>query len=131
MIALLLLWQLESNLGRFPLPLIIGMTGESRTYHGVSIAKVKDTQWTHVSVCGKVTLAKHEDDGDAHLRLEADGAFIVAEIVPYHPLPIPKVGQWVRVAGISREDKTHHWFEVHPVEAIRVVDSCTTSPAGS
>jgi hypothetical protein len=108
-IALLLLVQLESALGVFPLPPIVRMSGESRTYHGVSIAQLKETPWTHVSVCGHVTLAKHEADGDAHLRLSDGRAFIVAEIVPYHRLPIPKVGQWVRVAGISREDKTHHW----------------------
>jgi hypothetical protein len=129
-IALLLLWQLESSVGVYPLPAVVGMSGESRTYHGVTISGLKETQWTHVSVCGKVALAKHEADGDVHLRLEANGAFIVAEIVPYHPLPIPKVGQFVRVAGISREDKTHSWYEVHPVEAISVVGSCATSPAG-
>jgi hypothetical protein len=125
-IALLVWVQIQSALGVFPLPPIVRMSGESRTYHGVSIAQLKDTQWTHVSVCGHVTLAKHEADGDAHLRLSDGRVFIVAEIVPYHGLPIPKVGQFVRVAGISREDKTHHWFEVHPVEAIALVSTCKT-----
>jgi hypothetical protein len=86
---------------------------EGRTYHGVSVAELKETQWTHVAVCGQVTLAKREDDGDIHLRISQGAAFIVAEIVPYHPLPMPKLHSWVRVAGISREDKTHRWFEVH------------------
>lgn len=124
MIAFLLLQV--ALLGVKPVPDPLPMNGESRIYHGVSIAQLKETPWTHVSVCGQVTLAKHEADGDAHLRLSDGRAFIVAEIVPYHRLPIPKVGQWVRVAGISREDKTHHWFEVHPVEAISIVESCAT-----
>lgn len=117
---------MESSLGSRPLPTIVGMSGESRTYHGVSVKEVRTTTWTHIAVCGRVALAHIEDDGDTHLRIEDGGFFVVAEIVPYHPLPKPKVGQWVRVAGISREDKTHSWFEVHPVEAITVVDSCKT-----
>lgn len=129
MIALLLIAQIYGQLGVYPLPTIVGMSGESRTYHVVTIAALKETKWTHVQVCGKVTLAKREADGDVHLRLDAAGAFIVAEMVPYHPLPVPKVGQFVRVKGISREDRTHRWYEVHPIEAIAIVGSCATSPA--
>jgi hypothetical protein len=123
-IALLLLQV--ALLGVKPVPDPLPMSGESRTYHGVSIAKVKDTQWTHISTCGKVTLVKRESDGDWHVRISDGAAFIVAEAIPAIPLTIPRVGQFVRVAGISREDKTHHWFEVHPVEAISVVASCKT-----
>jgi hypothetical protein len=101
----------------------------SRSYHGVAVSEMKETKWTHVSVCGQVTLVKREEDGDVHLRISDGASFIVAEIVPYNPLPAPKVGQWVRVAGISRQDKTHKWWEVHPVEAIAVVDTCKTSSA--
>jgi hypothetical protein len=125
-VALHAQWVMESSVGRYPVEDVVGITGESRTYHGVTVAQLRETKWTHVSVCGKVTLAKKEDDGDAHIRIEAGGAFAVAEIVPYHPLPMPKVGQWVRVAGISRYDKTHAWPEVHPVEAVSVVGSCST-----
>lgn len=124
MIALLLLWQIESSVGRLPLPAIVGTSGESRTYHGVTVAGLKETQWTHVSACGRVALVKHESDGDGHIRIEAGGAFLIAEVVPYHQFPLPKVGQYVRVAGISREDRTHHWFEINPVEAISVVNMC-------
>jgi hypothetical protein len=49
---------------------------EGRTYHGVSVAELKETQWTHVAVCGQVTLAKREDDGDIHLRISQGAAFI-------------------------------------------------------
>ena len=101
----------------------------ARTYHGVSIAELGTTRWTHVSVCGIATLVKTEDDGDVHIRLEdGKGAFVVAEIVPYHPLQIPKKGQSVRVAGISRYDRAHSWPEVHPVEALSIVAACLTSP---
>jgi hypothetical protein len=99
---------------------------EGRTYHGVSVAALKETQWTHVAVCGQVTLVKVEADGDVHLRISDGTDFIVAEIVPYHPLLVPQKYQYVRVAGVSRWDKTHGWYEVHPVEAITVVGSCKT-----
>lgn len=135
MIALLLL-QL-AMLGTKPLPPIVAMTGESRTYHRVPLAKVKDTQWTHISVCGRVEYVKREADGDGHLRIvdSEPGSriptFIVAEIVPYHPLPLPKVGSVVQVAGVSRFDKQHRWYEVHPVESLTILPTCATSKAGS
>lgn len=90
---------------------------EGRTYHKVTVAKLPTTQWTHVEVCGLVTLVKKEADGDLHVRIDDGGVFLVAETVPYHPLPAPRSGQRICVRGISREDKTHHWYEVHPVES--------------
>lgn len=90
---------------------------EDRTYHPVALAQLGQTKWTHVEVCGLVTLAKGEADGDQHIRLNDGRAFVVAEIVPYHPLPRPRVGQRICVRGISRLDRTHAWSEVHPVEA--------------
>lgn len=124
MIALLLLVQLESSLGTLPLPAIVGMSGESRTYHPVPLARLVDTKWTHVAVCGKVTLVKHEADGDVHIRMDVGPRFVVAEIVDYKPLPPPKVGQTIVVKGVSRFDKTHGWAEVHPVEALTQVNAC-------
>lgn len=92
-----------------------------RTFHPVPLAKLAQTKWTHVRVCGTVTLVKHEADGDVHIRLEDGAQFIVAEIVPYHPLPAPSIGQRICVEGISRIDKTHGSLaEVHPIEAWRV-----------
>jgi hypothetical protein len=113
-------------LGVKPVPDPLPMSGESRTYHGVSIAAVKDTKWTHIAVCGQVEYVKRESDGDDHFRVALGGAFLIVEVVPYHRLPLPKVGQWVRVAGIHRYDKLHQWEEIHPVEAISVVGSCKT-----
>lgn len=97
---------------------------QGRTYHGVSVADLPTTVHTHVAVCGQVTLVKKEEDGDWHLRISNGDAFVVAEIIPEIPLAVPKKFQYVRVAGISREDKAHKWFEVHPVTAITVVGSC-------
>lgn len=90
---------------------------DKRIYHRVTVAQMKSTKWTHVEVCGRVTLVKGEADGDLHVRLDDGGAFIVAETVPYHPLAAPRVGQRICVRGISRLDRTHGWYEVHPVES--------------
>jgi hypothetical protein len=79
-LGLLLAWQIVSTMGTDAI---------SRPYHPVTIAAIADSQWSHVEVCGTVTLAKWEDDGDRHIRLSDDsGAFIVAEIVPYHPVTV-------------------------------------------
>lgn len=98
----------------------LSVAREGRTFHKVALAQLSKTQWTHVEVCGLVTLVKMEADGDLHVRLDDGGAFIVAETVPYHRLASPRLAQRICVRGISREDKTHHWYEVHPVESWRV-----------
>lgn len=132
LLSIVLLLQMESSLGHFPVKAPVAMSGESRTYHIVPLEQLGVTKWTHVSTCGKVTLAKKEADGDGHIRLDAAGGhFIVAEVVPYHPIAMPRVGQTVRVKGISRIDKTHRWPEVHPVEELEIVASCAKSAAGS
>lgn len=102
----------------------------ARVYHAVPLQQLGTTKWTHVETCGRATLVKAEADGDLHIRLDAAGRFIVAEILG-RALPAPKVGQWVQVRGISRIDKTHGWPEVHPVEAISIVSACRTPKAGS
>ena len=90
-----------------------------RTYHPVTVARLPTTTRTHVRVCGLVTLVRKEEDGDVHVRLSDGARFAVAEIVPAIPLPRPRLGQRICVDGISREDKAHRWFEIHPLEAWR------------
>lgn len=124
MIAALLFVQIASSLGRYPIPAMVAMAGEDRTFHRVTVAQLATTKWTHVSVCGRVAFVKPEADGDTHIRLEDGAAFVVVEFVPYHPLARPTPHALIRVEGISREDKTHRWFEVHPAESWRVVTSC-------
>lgn len=98
-----------------------------RTYFSTTPAKLAaGYTHTHVSVVGKVTLAKREADGDRHLRLSdftSTDKFIVAECLPEMQLTCPsvKVGNCVEVKGIARHDAEHKWNEVHPVEAIKVV----------
>lgn len=95
----------------------------SRPFHRETVASLHTSRHTHVEVCGTVILSKWEDDGDRHLRIgDALGHWIVAEIVPYHPLRIPKKGQVVCVSGIHRYDgeNGHGWDEVHPVERWRL-----------
>ena len=90
-----------------------------RLYHPETIDSIAASRHTHVSVTGRVTLVRHEADGDVHIRLtDEHGHFIVAEIVPYHPLAAPGLGTIITVKGIRREDNEagHGWWEVHPVE---------------
>lgn len=100
------------------LAVLLLVAGPGRPYHPVPIAQLATTKWTHVRVCGLVTLVRKEADGDVHIRLaDPAGAFVVAEIIPAIPLPRPKRRQRICVEGISRIDKGHgHWPEVHPVE---------------
>lgn len=90
---------------------------EGRIYHKVPLAQLADTRFTHVRVCGLVTLVKVEADHDIHVRLSDAARFVVAEIIPDMPLPAPRKGQRICVDGISRYDKAHGWYEIHPVSA--------------
>lgn len=85
------------------------------TFHPVTVSQLPTTKHTHVRVCGTVTLVKTEDDGDVHLRLTDGARFVVAEIIPAIRLASPTRGQRICVDGISRADKAHGWYEVHPV----------------
>ncbi len=93
----------------------------SRTYWPVSVDSlaIGQTVHTHVVVTGRVTLLRHEADGDTHLKLVGRTGFIVAECIPALPCAfLPKVGQRVTVYGISRRDVEHGWYEVHPIERL-------------
>lgn len=91
----------------------------SRPFHHETVDSLTRSRHTHVQVAGTVTLVRTEADGDVHFRVsDAHGHFIVCEIVPYHPLERPRIGQAVVVFGIRRADNEagHGWAEVHPVE---------------
>jgi undecaprenyl-diphosphatase len=70
---------------------------------------------THAAVVGDVTQVSRELDGDIHLRVEAGGAFLVAEIIPEFPIAPPHVGQRITAWGIVRHDGLHNWWELHPL----------------
>jgi hypothetical protein len=108
------------------MPMIYGGSADvisSRQYFPVSIADMAAGKnfITHVQVTGNVILVKHEKDGDLHIRLSDGKRFIVAECIPKLPCTEPKVGQTITVYGISRFDKKHKWYEVHPVEYSEIV----------
>jgi hypothetical protein len=92
------------------------------SWHPVKLADLAQgkVQQTHVQVTGKVTLVKKEADGDLHIRISDGSSFIVAECIPLIPCARPKVGQTITVRGISRYDAEHGWWEVHPVEELKV-----------
>lgn len=109
------------------------------TFHPISIvAMAAETpgHWrkmrTHIEVEGWVTYTVTEDDGDRHIRIcddpKAQGMdhrrCVVAEILPAIPLPFPRVGDHIRVHGVSRYDAElpgHNWWEVHPVLNLEVL----------
>jgi hypothetical protein len=92
---------------------------EGRIYHLETPTSLAQSRWTHVELEGRVVLVKREKDGDVHFRLaDAQGRWIVCELIPLIRLPAPKRGQQVRVRGIRRWDSVHHFAEVHPVETI-------------
>lgn len=98
--------------------LSLSALGMGRSYHRVPLAHVAASQWTHVSTEGTVVYVRHQQDGDWHITLMDPPApeKIVAEIIPAIPLRVPRIGQRIRVWGITRVDRDHHWQELHPVE---------------
>lgn len=100
-----------------------------RHYFPVAPSAMAKNHHTHVQVTGKVTISKREGDGDWHIRITDGKGFAVAECIPELPCAHPKIGQCVRVRGISRIDGEHKypgtqvgWPEVHPVESLKVVN---------
>jgi undecaprenyl-diphosphatase len=70
---------------------------------------------TYATVVGDVTQVSHELDGDYHIRVEGQGAFLVLEIMPEFPLVPPHVGQQITAWGVVRHDGLHNWWELHPL----------------
>jgi undecaprenyl-diphosphatase len=70
---------------------------------------------TYATVVGDVTQVTHELDGDYHIRVQANGAFLVLEIMPEFPLVPPHVGQQITAWGVIRHDGLHNWWELHPL----------------
>jgi undecaprenyl-diphosphatase len=70
---------------------------------------------TYATVVGDVTQVSHELDGDYHIRVQGQGAFLVLEIMPEFPLAPPHVGQQITAWGVVRHDGLHNWWELHPL----------------
>jgi undecaprenyl-diphosphatase len=69
----------------------------------------------YAAVVGDVSQVSHELDGDYHIRVEREGAFLVLEIMPEFPLSPPHIGQQITAWGVIRHDGLHNWWELHPV----------------
>jgi len=108
--------------------LLLTMIAVTRSYFNVSLSEFAKhgSGRTHVSIVGYVSRVRLEADGDMHIELVSSlhaktRSTIMAECVPYHPCVRPRLHTRVRVAGISRFDPEHHWWEVHPVEELTIV----------
>lgn len=86
-------------------------------FPGASLENIAEGRYkaTHAAVTGDVSQVTRELDGDIHIRIQAGGAFIVAEIIPELPFAPPHIGQIVTVWGIVRHDGFHNWWELHPL----------------
>ena len=78
---------------------------------------------THVQITGWVVYTRYEEDGDLHIKVTpTKGAFtpfFIAECIPKLPCNKPNINSQVMIQGISRYDKEHNWWEIHPVEFIQ------------
>ena len=70
---------------------------------------------TYATVVGDVTQVSHELDGDYHIRVEGQAAFLVLEIMPEFPLAPPHIGEQITAWGVVRHDGLHNWWELHPL----------------
>lgn len=86
---------------------------------------------TYATVVGDVTQVTHELDGDYHIRVQAQGAFLVLEIMPELPLVPPHVGQQITAWGVVRHDGLHNWWELHPLVGWQEGNVASPSGAGS
>jgi hypothetical protein len=84
------------------------------------------------AIAGRVRVLREEEDGDLHFDLRLDRRYrgmlaranfsrqhgdLVVEFMPRDRgrLPVPKVGDRVRLVGAFVDDADHAWNELHPV----------------
>ncbi len=73
---------------------------------------------TKVSVDGVVDEVANEPDGDYHVTIRPQYVplpVLVTEFIPEMNVPLPKVGDHIKIWGITRFDIPHNWWELHPV----------------
>lgn len=111
--------------------LLLLVLDADRKYHRVPLARVATSQRTHIETCGVVGYVRKQQDGDWHITLFRGRAFVVLEIIPALPLPVPAKGQTIVARGIRRIDESHQskryprgWPELHPLEAWEPVEQC-------
>lgn len=109
------------------------IAGSPANYWQLDYDTINNMQWTvtlkdtrvpifpdpHACVVGTVAEVINEADGDVHIWINVDGTTkgrFACEIIPQDKLPLPAVGQHIRVYGIFRYDLQHSWPEIHPVD---------------
>lgn len=71
---------------------------------------------TKVAVEGIVDKIAKQPDGDYHIIItNTYGLPLVTEAIPEIKLPLPEVGNKIKIWGIVRFDEFHNWWEIHPV----------------
>ena len=87
-------------------------------YHDTNITDfiVNGSTNTKVAIEETVQQVIKEPDGDYHVSVgDLVGLPLVTEFIPEISLPLPKVGDHIRLWGITRFDAPHNWWELHPV----------------
>ncbi|TML98753.1 MAG: hypothetical protein E6G10_21885 [Actinobacteria bacterium] len=92
---------------------------------------------------GTVTSSHVEHDGDCHVNVSVDAAYtgllngvnrsaggLITEVIPSHPLPIPKVGSHVSILGTWVNDHATGWNELHAVWSYQILSGSTGSCGG-
>jgi hypothetical protein len=100
-------------------------------YPGVEVAAIAAGSYTEAraAVVAEVTEITRQPDGDFHLRLEDEDAFLIAEVMPEFPMEPPAVGEVVTAWGVVRYDGLHDWWELHPL--IGWADGAVTQIGGA
>ncbi|MFL5797079.1 MAG: PASTA domain-containing protein [Actinomycetota bacterium] len=103
-------------------------------YHPDRLQVLGECAW----FVGTVVATRPEDDGDRHIDIAPDPGFghfldagdmehqsrgLLVEIVQGQALPIPDVGEHISVFGTAVYDTTHGWNEIHPIWAMKYLDT--------
>jgi hypothetical protein len=103
-------------------------------YHAYRLTVLGTCRWYR----GTVTSIRDEEDGDVHVDvgpasgyagfLNADNLLyqhgsLVTEIMQGQGLPVSSVGERVAVFGTWVHDSDHGWNEIHPIWAIRYLET--------
>jgi hypothetical protein len=82
-------------------------------------------KYTHVETRGVVRAVRREGDGDVHVWIcDPASVCVLGECIPQGPrLDCDKLkrGESVILRGISRYDRWHKFWEIHPVLELEVI----------
>ncbi|GEM_PF-2384434 len=96
----------------------VGLGKSNDPYPLISVGKLESNIYREprAAIIGIAETIVKASDGDYHVNIRDDqGRALVTEIAPDHPLPLPKIGQKIRIWGVTRYDLDHRWWEIHPV----------------